>query len=161
MKIRTALAATTGFAVLTGAGLVAGTAASASASSRSVPHAATGKHQLLTADQRAQLRRTGHVTTVRHTAKHGDVTVLVQRGVVVDVSATSITLRSKDGYPHTYVINAKTKVVERRARVSVADLHAGERAMVVAVQTPKGDVARRISCLRDPKAAAASPSPAA
>ncbi len=160
MKVRTALAATAGTAVLVGAGLAAGTATSASASTPSV---ATAKHQLLDPQQRAELRRTGHVTVVRHTAKRGDVTILVQRGVVLHVDATSLTLRSRDGMSHTYVIGPKTKVVEKRVQVSVADLHAGERAMVVAVQTPRGDVARRISCLRDPKAVAGSgtPSPSA
>ncbi|MDP9102012.1 MAG: hypothetical protein M3N21_07700, partial [Actinomycetota bacterium] len=145
MRIRSAVAVTLTAALLSGGGLVAVTAAGASAS----PAVAAGraaKHPLLDARHRAELRRTGHTLVVRHTRKHGDVTVLVQRGIVMDVSATAITLRSKDGYAHTYVINDATKVVDKRVRVSATALHVGERAMVVGVRGAAGDVARRVSC---------------
>ena len=147
MKIRTAVAATAGLAVLTAGGVVAGSSVAASASTPASPPTAR-HHRLLDPQQRAELRRTGHVTVVRHTRRQGDVTVLVQRGVITAVSPTSISLQSRDGYPHTYVLGDRTRIVEKRARVTVADLHVGERAMVIAVRGTAGDLARSVSCLR-------------
>jgi hypothetical protein len=109
---------------------------------------ATGRRRLLTPAQRQQLRTTGHLTVTVHTPKHGTVTVLVQRGEVTAISPTSISLRSVDGYTHTYVVTDKTKVRERGQVVPYSELTVGEKAMVVALQTKHGDVARRIGCLR-------------
>ena len=146
---RTALLATAGALVLSATGLAAGGLGTANADPTSPAAAsATTQAHALTPAQRATLRSTGHLSVVRHTRKHGDVTVLVQRGVIEAVDATSITLRSRDGYQHNYVISAVTKVRERRQPVAIGTLHTGERAMVVAVTTPHGDVARRIACLR-------------
>lgn len=151
MKIvaRTALFATAGALALTATGLAAGGLGTANADPARAAATSTAAHARgLTPQQRATLRSTGHLSVVRQTRKHGAVTVLVQRGVIEAVKATSITLRSKDGYEHSYVISAVTKVRERRQPVAVGALHTGERAMVVAVTTPGGDVARRIACLR-------------
>lgn len=150
MKIvaRTALLATAGALALTATGVSAAGLSTANADQAKPAATSTAPQHGLTPAQRATLRSTGHLSVVRQTPKHGAVTVLVQRGVIEAVDATSIRVRSKDGYEHTYVISARTKVRERRQPVAVGALHAGERAMVVAVTTPGGDVARRIACLR-------------
>jgi hypothetical protein len=114
-----------------------------------------GRARLLTPAQRRELRTTGHLTVTKHTPKHGTITVIVQRGEVTAISPTSISLKSKDGWSHTYVITDKTKVRERRQPVDLSELKVGERAMVVALQTKSGDVARRIGCLREAPAPAA------
>ena len=146
---RTALLATAGALALTATGLAAGGLGTANADpTRPAANSTAAPARGLTPQQRATLRSIGHLSLVRQTRKHGDVTVLVQRGMIEAVGATSITLRSKDGYQHSYVISAVTKVRERRQPVAVGALHTGERAMVVAVTTPHGDVARRIACLR-------------
>ena len=146
---RTALFATAGALALTATGLTAAGLGTANADPARPAANGTAAHARgLTPQQRATLRSTGHLSVVRHTRKHGDVTVLVQRGVIEAVDATSIRLRSKDGYVHSYVISGVTKIRERRQPVAVSKLHAGERAMVLAVTTPSGDVARRIACLR-------------
>ncbi len=146
---RTASLGTAGALALTASTLAAGGLGTAIADpTRPAAHSAAAQARGLTPQQRATLRSTGHLSVVRHTRKHGAVTVLVQRGVIESVDATSITLRSRDGYEHSYVINAATKVREHRQPVAVGVLHTGERAMVVAVTTPHGDVARRIACLR-------------
>ena len=150
---RTALLAAAGALALTATGLAAGGLGTANADpTKPAANTTAAQPRMLTPQQRATLRSTGHLSVVRQTRKHGAVTVLVQRGVIEAVGATSITLRSKDGYTHSYVINAVTKVRERRQRVAVGALHIGERAMVVAVATPHGDLARRISCLRPARA---------
>jgi hypothetical protein len=109
---------------------------------------AQGRHRLLTPAQRRELRTTGHLTVTRHTRKHGTVTVLVQRGEITALSPTSISLRSKDGYSHTYVVTDRTKVREQGQPAGYDDLKVGEQAMVVALHSAKGDVARRIGCVR-------------
>jgi hypothetical protein len=147
MLRRTALAVTAGAVALGGAALLVPTAADAS-SPEAVVSAAQHGRRLLTPPERRELRSTGHVTVTRHTPKHGTVTVLVQRGEVTALSPTSISLKSKDGYTHSYVITAATKVREKGQPVQLSDLRVGERAMVVALHGAQGDVARRIGCLR-------------
>jgi hypothetical protein len=132
-----------------------GTAAAASPTADS-PDAKTvpkpGK--LITPAARANLRKTGHVEITRHTKRRGDLTIEVQRGEITAVSATSITLKSRDGYSHSYTVAAATKVREKRVAISVGDLKVGERAMVLALRTKDGDVARRIACVNEKPAKA-------
>ncbi len=167
MSRRTAVTAVLAGAVTLGgvALLVPGGASAAVTGSALVQQAdaaAGGGHaRLLTQAQRTELRTTGHLSLTKKTKKHGTVTVLVQRGEVTAMSPTSISLKSKDGFSHSYAITDKTKVRERGQAVDLADVKVGERAMVVALQTAKGDVARRISCLRPGMAAVNPASPTA
>ena len=153
MLRRTAALAASGALALGGVALLVPRPADAAATADTVADQlgdqGTGRARLLTPGQRQELRTTGHLTLTRHTKRRGDLTILVQRGEVTAVSPTSISLRSKDGYAHSYVITARTKVRERGEVVELSDLKIGERAMVVALQTGQGDVARRIGCLRD------------
>lgn len=104
--------------------------------------------RLLTPERRRELRTTGHLSLTVDTRKRGTVTVLVQRGEVTALSPTAITLRSKDGFTHTYVVTDKTKVRLKGQPEPYRDLRVGERVIVVAVHTKAGDVARRIGWLR-------------
>ena len=157
---RTAALVTTGALALGGVALLVPHPADASQTADQVANQlgdqGNGRARLLTPAQRQELRSTGHITLTKHTKRHGDITILVQRGEVTAISATSISLRSKDGYSHTYVITDRTKVREHRQPVDLSDLKVGERAMVIAIQTPNGDVARRISCIRQAAAGAQS-----
>ena len=150
MLRRTATAlVVTGALTLGGAALLAPQSASATPDpAASQVSDAKGHHRLLTPAQRRELRATGHLTVTRHTRKHGTVTVLVQRGEITALSATSISLRSKDGFSHSYVVTDRTKVREQGQPASYDELKVGEQVMVVALQTAKGDVARRIGCVR-------------
>ena len=106
---------------------------------------AMGKHRrLLTKEQRHELRATGHLTFSRDTAKHGTVTLAVQLGVVTAVSPTSISLRSKDGYLHSYVVGDRTKVRVRRQPADIGAVVVGAKAAVVALVASDGDQARRV-----------------
>lgn len=145
---RTALAVTAGALALGGAALLVPSPADAASPDAVVAAADKGGHRLLTPEQRQVLRTAGHLSVTKQTRKHGTVTVLVQRGEVTSVSPTSISLTSKDGFSHSYVISDKTKVREQRRTVKLTDVIVGQRAMVIALQTKDGDVARRISCLR-------------
>jgi len=156
MLRRTAAVVASGALALGGVALLVPTGASAEqAANQTVNQVAdqlgdqgNGRARLLTPAQRRELRTTGHLTVTKHTRKHGDITLLVQRGEVTAVSPTSISLKSKDGYSHSYVITDRTKVREQGEAVDLSDVKVGERAMVVALQSDKGDVARRIGCLR-------------
>ncbi len=74
------------------------------------------------------------------------LTVRVQRGVVTDVSATSITVKSSDGFSATYVINADTRIRVRKhdktqksfthgqgPKATAADISVNDKAWVVAI----------------------------
>jgi hypothetical protein len=100
--------------------------------------------RLLTREQRRELRTTGHLTVTKDTKKHGTVTVAIQLGEVTAVSPTSVTVKSRDGYVHSYAINDKTKVRVRRAPAAVDDLSVGMKAAVLALVTADGDQARRV-----------------
>jgi hypothetical protein len=153
---RTAVLVTTGALALGGVALLVPSSASAQQEAAGfsnqvadqVGDQGNGRARLLTPAQRRELRSTGHLTVTKHTKKHGTVTVLVQRGEVTALSPTSISLKSKDGFSHAYVITDKTKVREQGEAVELSDLKVGERAMVIALVTKSGDVARRISCIR-------------
>jgi hypothetical protein len=152
MKLTTHAGAAIGAAVIVIATAGVATAASRPAAAGRVARAAANgpaavRHRLISAEDRAKLRAQGHVEVVKHTRRRGDVTIELQRGEITAVTATSITLRSKDGYSHTYTVTSATKVRERRSQIAIGDLSVGERAMVVAVRTNGGDIARRIACV--------------
>ena len=75
-------------------------------------------------------------------ALHGEVTlagkkhrvVVFQRGPVEKVSATSLTVKSADGYTATYVLSTDTKVRKNAEPATVADLETGDRIRVVATR---------------------------
>lgn len=146
MLRRTAALATAGALALGGVALLVPSTASATQESVAA-QAERGK--LLKPAERRELRQSGHATVTRETKKHGTVTVQVQRGVVTGVSPTSITVKSKDGYEHSYALTGKTKVRSNKATVAAAsDLKVGAKAQVIAVK----DEARRIRFLKLPGA---------
>jgi hypothetical protein len=75
-------------------------------------------------------------------ALHGEVTlggkrhqvVDFQRGTVLKVDGTSVTVRSADGFTKTYLVNAKTKVRKEKAAAQIADVKATDKVRVVAVK---------------------------
>lgn len=148
ISTRIAVAVVAGTALLGTATVAAAAAKPAGGTRARTESSATRRRPLLSPELRAQLRETGHVETVRHTRRRGDLTLELQRGTITAVSATSITLLSKDGYQHSYAVAPETKVRERGKPIAISELRVGERAMVVALRTPAGDVARRIGCLR-------------
>ena len=67
------------------------------------------------------------------------VTVDVQRGQVTAVSATSVSLKSEDGFTATYVVNGDTRVRVGREKSAISAIKAGQQAWVVASKS--GDTA--------------------
>ncbi|GAC1445388.1 MAG: hypothetical protein NVS3B26_10480 [Mycobacteriales bacterium] len=112
------------------------------------------QHRFLTPTERAELRATGHTTVVRHTRKHGDVTLTVQVGRITAVSPTAITVVSRSRYGRTYALVPGTVVKDHRRTVGMEDLTLGDRVLVVA--TPAGP-ARRIFIRRSAGAHTSAP----
>jgi hypothetical protein len=74
--------------------------------------------------------------------KSGDQVVDVQRGQVTAVSATSVTVRSKDGFTATYTIASTSKVMAKKQTSTIAGVHTGDRVGVAALKSGNTDTVR-------------------
>jgi hypothetical protein len=72
----------------------------------------------------------GQFTVLGKDNKPVDVTE--QRGNVDAVSPTSITLTSKDGFNHTYVVATTTRVRVDGKKAAIGDVKTGQQATVIA-----------------------------
>lgn len=86
-------------------------------------------------------------------ALHGEATVGgakkqrvvdFQRGTVDKVSATSITIKSADGFTATYVVDANTKVRKDKEPAKIADVRAADRVRIVATKDGSTATAKSI-----------------
>lgn len=80
------------------------------------------------------LRRVEHGEVVVAT-KNGARTVDVQRGTVTAAGATSLTVRSRDGFSQTWRITATTRIRKDRHRVGATVLKVGDRVGVAGPRT--------------------------
>ena len=86
-------------------------------------------------------------------ALHGEVTlggkkhrvVDFQRGAVSAVSASSITVRSTDGFSATYAVDATTKVRQAKEKTTIADVKSGDKVRVVATKNGSTLTATRVA----------------
>jgi hypothetical protein len=81
--------------------------------------------------------------TVR--TKTGDQVLDIQRGQVTSVSATSVTVRSTDGFTATYAISGTSTVRVQKKTSTIADVHNGDQVGVAALHTGNTDTIRRIA----------------
>ena len=147
LALRLAVAGTAAAAV-TAAGLSMASAATTTTTT-ATPSAAQQQHaraRLLTAEQRKELRTTGHVHGGRHTRQHGDVGFDLRLGKAT-VTPNGLTVLSKDGSSQTFRTDGTTKV---RSHKQPTTVHSGDRVLVVA--TSKDGHARRV-VVRRPAAA--------
>lgn len=80
--------------------------------------------------RRGLLNRLEHGELTLRTKK-GDITVDVQRGTVTDVSPTSITVKSLDGFTHSYAVTSTTKVRVGKQRGTISGVHAQDKVLLV------------------------------
>jgi hypothetical protein len=73
-----------------------------------------------------------------------------QKGIIKEVSATSITIESPDKFVQTYKIDGNTVVREKREPSSAEDLEAGEMAQIRAEKVGTDYVAKLINCTGEP-----------
>jgi hypothetical protein len=91
--------------------------------------------------------------TLIRRALHGEVTLAgakhrvvdFQRGNVQDVSATSITVKSVDGFSATYVVTADTKVRKEGQPAEIAEIKMSDRVRVVAIMDGSVITARLVA----------------
>jgi hypothetical protein len=130
-----------------GAGLASGVtwaAASGGASHQSTQsagsHAQTAHPAAGKAGRRRLLRRLEHGSlTLRR--KSATVTVDLQKGIVSDVSPTSVTVTSRDGFKTTYDVTSASKVRAKGKKSSINAVKDGNGVLVIAAG---GDVRRLV-----------------
>ena len=93
-------------------------------------HTGAGTH---TGKHRGGLRRVEHGEFTVHT-KTGDKVVDVQRGVVTAVNASSVTVKSTDGFSTTYTIDPTTKVHKDKKTAAVSQIATNDRVRVHAIK---------------------------
>lgn len=90
-------------------------------------------------------------------------TVLIQQGTVESVSGTSVTVKSEDGFPQAYAVNAETRIIKFPAPAAdgspakgddgkrlkptagtIADIAAGDAVRISGVKTGDQATAQRI-----------------
>src|SRR3954464_15546044 len=97
--------------------------------------------------QRGQARDAGGpVQTTTLDTQRGEITA-------IDKNNKTVTIKSRDGFTRTYVVNADTKIRSKGEDESFSDLKTGERAMVVAEKSGNNYVARAIRCVHEASAA--------
>jgi Cu/Ag efflux protein CusF len=92
-----------------------------------------------------------HRQLLGHVA-HGEVTlngkdhkvVDVQRGDVQAVSATSISVKSDDGFTATYAVTSDTKIRKGGKQSAISDVHTGDKVAIVATKANGASTATRI-----------------
>ncbi len=103
-------------------------------------HTGTGTH---TGKHRGGLRRVEHGEFTVHT-KTGDKVVDVQRGVVTAINASSVTVKSTDGFSTTYTIDPTTKVHKGKTTAAVSQIATNDQVRVMATKTGNTATAQRI-----------------
>jgi hypothetical protein len=77
--------------------------------------------------------------------KDGVKTIVVQRGAVTGVTATSVTVKSTDGYSLTWTFGDKLRVVQDKKTVAASALRTGEQIGVAGAQAGSATDARLIA----------------
>jgi hypothetical protein len=111
-------------------------AAAPSSSAAAPDHA--GKRRPL----RVELRKNVlHGETVVQT-KNGVQTIEVQRGAVTAVTATTVTVKSTDGFTETWTFGPKFTVVHDKAKVATTDIKPGAQIGIAGIKSDAGSTAR-------------------
>jgi len=136
--------------------LVAGGISVASAATPGTSHPAAAK-----GDRRAAAglaARAEHGTFVVRGKKGVERTLDVQRGTLTAVSASSVTIKSLDGFTATYALTPTSRLrVDGAGKAPASTLRTGEKAAVTAVHTATGDT---VLTLRAGKATTKAPAKA-
>ena len=90
------------------------------------------KHRDGLPGRRALLARALHGEATLGGEKHR--VVAFQRGVVQEVSTTSLTVKSEDGFSATYVLNAETKVHKQGDKSTISAIKNGDHVRVLALK---------------------------
>ena len=75
----------------------------------------------------------------------GDQVIDVQRGQVSAVSATSVTVRSADGFTATYTVGSASKVRVQKNTSTIANVHTGDNVGVAATKNGNASTLLRLT----------------
>jgi hypothetical protein len=92
------------------------------------PSTAAGKgggHRPALRLRRALARNVEHGEVVVQT-KQGDKTIDVQRGTVTEITSTSVTVKSTDGFTQTWVFGTPLRVIENRSSIQPSAVKVGQ-----------------------------------
>jgi hypothetical protein len=148
MMKRTKGALIAGTAVLAMAGVGGGIAFAANSTPTTTEPATTAPSSSAAAAH--QHRARGLVGRAEHgqitvRTKTGDQVLDIQHGQVTSVSATSVTVRSTDGFTATYAISGTSTVRVQKKTSTIANVHTGDQVAVAALHTGNTDTIRRIA----------------
>lgn len=155
---------TLGLLVLSGCGIASGAASGLTADEQALTHtgiqvgdvtpspSASADQQGNGAKTKGERRRAARRYLRRNTlhgeiavkTKDGTKTIAVQRGTVTAVSATSLSVKSSDGFSQTWVVNTKTKVRVDGQASSASSLKTGEELGVAGGMTGNTATARLV-----------------
>jgi hypothetical protein len=93
---------------------------------------------------RKYLRRNTLHGEITVQGKNGVRTIVVQRGTITAVSASSVSVRSTDGYALTWTYGDKLRVVQNRRTVATTALKSGAEIGVAGTRTGSATTARLI-----------------
>jgi hypothetical protein len=165
LKIRKSLLAGAVALALTGTGVAFAWAASDAASpspSPSQSESAPGQQNRPAKPDKSQRRQHLHSESVVKKADGTFETVLEQRGTVEAVNATSITVKSEDGYSQAYTVNGDTRITQipaadstpgnddggtrlRPTEGTIADIATGDTVKISGVKNGDQATAERIT----------------
>lgn len=148
---RTKGALIAGTAVLAMAGVGGGIAFAANSTpTTTAPATTTPSSSAAPAPAAQQHKARGLVGRVEHgqitvRTKTGDQALDIQRGQVTSVGATSVTVRSTDGFTVTYAISGTSTVRVQKKTSTIANVHTGDQVAVTALRNGNTDTIRRIA----------------
>ena len=133
--------------------LITGAAVAALVASGGVAYAVSAPSPTSTPSQSAAPTKVKHHKALLGRVAHGEVTlngkdhrvVDVQRGQVQSVSATSVSVKSDDGFTATYTVNTDTKIRKGGKASAIGDVHNGDQVAIVATKANGADTANRIA----------------
>jgi hypothetical protein len=129
-----------GIAFAANSGPATSTAAAPSTTAPGTTHGKQGRH----GRARAIGGRVEHGRLTMRT-KTGDEVVDVQRGQVTAVNATSVTVKSQDGFTATYAVGSAAKIRVKKQTAAMSGVHVGDRVGVTAVHSGSTDTVRRLA----------------
>ncbi len=152
MMKRTKMTLAAGVAALALAGIGGGVAFASGDSTPGTPSAGTVNATVAASTTpaahprkaRGLWSRVEHGEATVHTKK-GDETVDAQRGQVTAVGATSVTVRSTDGFTATYAVGGTSKIRADKQGSTIANVHTGDRVSVIAVRSGNTATVRRLA----------------
>jgi hypothetical protein len=94
--------------------------------------------------RRATMGRHVEHGSVTIQTKNGDETIDVQRGSITAINATTMTVKSADGFTLTWTFGSNMRVIENRGTIQPSDVKVGETVGVAGLKNGSTETARLV-----------------